>query len=287
MLCDAGINKKAGTCGGVFLKLGIGARAIGMGEAFTAVAGDSNAMCWNPAGMADITTRKINFMHNEWLVGTHYEHLSYITPFNQGVLCAGMTYLGSGDIDLREDSPEKKGTYQAYDFALISGYAWKISDDMSVGITGKLLHSKIHDYDANGFALDIGFLRTTPVADNLLFGGVIQNIGSKLKFKSDGDPLPLIFKLGISYNMLENRLLTTADISKPGDNDIQVNLGWEYWVNHFLAIRAGYNSGIDEGPGVTCGIGYKHPVVNIDYAYVPYGDLEDHTHRISLCFNLW
>ena len=37
--------------GAAFLKLGVGARAVGMGGAYTAIADDVNSMGWNPAGI--------------------------------------------------------------------------------------------------------------------------------------------------------------------------------------------------------------------------------------------
>jgi len=56
-----------GTKGAAFLKLGQGARAIGMGESFVAVGDDVNALFWNPAGIARIKERQLTFMYSDWL----------------------------------------------------------------------------------------------------------------------------------------------------------------------------------------------------------------------------
>ncbi len=282
--CEAGGK---GTSAENFLKLGVGARAIGMGEAFTAVAADANAVYWNPAGLANLDRRQINVMHNTWLVETYYDHISFASPFKKGAICAGITYLGTGDIDKYLNSQDKIGTYNAYDMALTAGYGYKLSDELLVGVSGKLLQSKIDSHDANGLAIDIGVLSKTPV-ENLTVGGTIQNVGSKIKFNKDGDPLPLMVKVGAAYTMLDDNLTAALDITKARDNDAKFNLGCEYLLNKSFAVRAGYNSKIDEGDGITAGIGYKHPVVTVDYAYVPWGDLAEHdTHRVSLLFNLW
>lgn len=281
--CEAGGK---GICAENFLKLGVGARAIGMGEAFTAIASEANAIYWNPAGLANLNRRQINMMHNTWLVKTYYDHLSFSTPFKQGGMCAGVTYLGSGDIDGRDLVGVSTGNYNAYDMALIGGYGWKLSDKLLIGVSGKLIQSKIDNYDANGLAIDMGVLSNTPV-DNLTVGGTIQNVGSKIKFNKDGDPLPLMVKVGVAYTMLDNNLTTALDITKARDNDVKFNIGCEYLINKSFAVRGGYNSKIDQGSGITAGIGYKHPVATVDYAYVPWGDLEKDTHRVSLLFNLW
>ncbi|MBI4778409.1 PorV/PorQ family protein [Candidatus Desantisbacteria bacterium] len=282
--CDAGGK---GTSAENFLKLGVGARAIGMGEAFTAVAADANAIYWNPAGLSNLDRRQINVMHNTWLVETYYDHISFAAPFKKGGMCAGITYLGTGDIPGFTDAGASTTNFTAYDMAVIGGYGWKPTDELSVGVSGKLLQSKIESHDANGVAIDIGVLSKAPV-ENLTVGGTIQNIGSTIKFNKDGDPLPLMVKVGAAYTMLDNNLITALDITKARDNDAKFNLGCEYLIGKSFAVRGGYNSKIDEGDGITIGIGYKHPVVTVDYAYVPWGDLaENDTHRVSLLFNLW
>lgn len=50
---------------GEFLKLQLGARAIGMGAAFVAVSDDATAPYWNPAGMVYLPYREVQAMHSE------------------------------------------------------------------------------------------------------------------------------------------------------------------------------------------------------------------------------
>ena len=50
-------NRKAGINAAAFLKIGVGARQVGLGSAVTAVSGDVNNMFWNPAGIALARTR--------------------------------------------------------------------------------------------------------------------------------------------------------------------------------------------------------------------------------------
>jgi len=48
-----------------------------------------------------------------------------------------------------------------------------------------------------------------------------------------------------------------------------------------LALRAGYRTGQDIGSGMSAEVGLRIGKIDLDYAYVPYGDLGN-THRISL-----
>ena len=50
----AEIFAKVGTFGAQFLKIGVSARATGMGSAYTAVADNAEGVYWNPAGIVSV-----------------------------------------------------------------------------------------------------------------------------------------------------------------------------------------------------------------------------------------
>src|SRR5258708_3760395 len=57
-------TRGAGTTTGELLKIPDSARAIGMGEAYTAAADDSSALYWNPAGLSFAQQKDAAFMHS-------------------------------------------------------------------------------------------------------------------------------------------------------------------------------------------------------------------------------
>ena len=73
-------EQRAGTASGTFLKIGIGARATGLGEAFVAVANDPTAIYWNPAGLASIQRQELAISHVEWPADIRFEHLALVLP---------------------------------------------------------------------------------------------------------------------------------------------------------------------------------------------------------------
>ena len=277
-----------GTTTASFLKIGVGARNIAMGETSDA-RGDANAMYWNPAGLAYLQSPDASLMHAVWLQEITYDNLAVAYPFKYGVLGLNVSYLSSGQIqEYDANDVLLPATYQAADTAVALAYA-RIIHDFSIGASLKYIGSYLEAENASAFALDAG----------AAFEGIkhwrmrmsFQNLGTQMKFMNEGDPLPLNFRAGCSYEAIASEkmsLLCVLDVNFPIDNYIRENAGLEYvrkLKNKIeVAIRAGYKTsttGLDAIDGLTCGLGVSFQDYRFDYAFVPYGDLGD-THRISL-----
>jgi long-subunit fatty acid transport protein len=68
------------------LKAGVGARALGMGSAFTAVADNADAPFWNPAGLSRIKDNEITAMQTKLSTDADHYYVSYVTPLFGGGL---------------------------------------------------------------------------------------------------------------------------------------------------------------------------------------------------------
>jgi hypothetical protein len=68
------------TSGVIILKYTSGARALGMGESFVAIADDVNCLCWNPAGLTQIRNHEISMMYLNGLVDSWFGFLGYAHP---------------------------------------------------------------------------------------------------------------------------------------------------------------------------------------------------------------
>jgi len=144
--------------------------------------------------------------------------------------------------------------------------------------------SRIEDEKADpGVGIDLGAIYRPK--ENLQLGLRVQNLLSlKMKFIEEKEALPLSLNLGIAYFIPElfkaDRLTLLLDLKIPNDNDIAASLGAEYLFREKFAARLGYRSDIDQGPGISVGLGLGHKNYTFDYAFLPYGDLDD-THRLS------
>ena len=88
-----------GTTTGNFLKMNIGTRALGMGEAFCALADDVSAMRWNPAGLAFAFDSELETTHTFWLGNINHEFLGYLQPIPFGTLGVNVSYINMGRMD--------------------------------------------------------------------------------------------------------------------------------------------------------------------------------------------
>ncbi len=268
----------SGTTGAQFLKIGVGARACAMGEAFTGLADDPSCVFWNPSGLTQTNSYEFLLMQNFWLLDMSYQYLAGVLPTKYGNVGIAVSYSSSGDIPKYEDF-RKVGEYSAYDAAGTIAFASNIKQSLSYGIGLKVIHQKIEDETANGIAVDLGLIYQTPWIRGIQLGVAMHNLGPEIKFISESDPLPLGFRGGVAYK--KDVYTLTLDMNKYLDEDIGINFGGEYWIKNIFAIRAGYNS----LNSYSAGFGLYWKGISFDYAFVPINDLEPSS-RISLRFNL-
>ncbi len=274
-----------GTTTGDLLKIPIGARAIGMGEAFTAMADDSSALHWNPAGLSRMQQKEASFMHSSLTEGIHYEHLAFTAPGDSYAVGANFSYLGYGDIAGYDNSGVATGNIDAYSYVANVGISHSFTPALSLGVSGGLIRQKLDQDAANTFAVNTGALYELPfhpLEANYRLGLALQNLGPGLKFVSERSPLPRRYKVGAAIeNIKQWPLNFTTDVTLPNDNDAYVSLGSEYWFKEIIALRLGYAGSNDEGQGVRVGVGLKYMGFMFDYAYAGLGDFGA-TNRIGI-----
>jgi len=276
----------SGTTGLQFLKMGVGARSAGLGEAFTAVSDDIYAISYNPSGLMGISGRQATFMYNMWIENINAGYLAYAQPIGSdltdkaAVVGVAVNYVGYGTIPKTGENAEDLGTYSAQDYCVSIGGASTLMGLIDLGVTAKLISSTIENYSAFGVVMDIGAMY---MIGDMNIGIVGQNLGSGITYVSENTALPSAFKLGLGYKILKtkpNSLLAFLDVNMPNDNVTSVNVGAEYGFNDLFSVRVGYKGA--EPAGITFGAGVKiNKFLLIDYAFVPCTEMWQ-THRISL-----
>jgi long-subunit fatty acid transport protein len=307
-------EQRAGTASGTFLKIGIGARATGLGDAFVAVANDPTAIYWNPAGLASIQRQEFTLSHIDWPADIRYEHLSLVVPVRKfgGSLGFQLGVLSTSIEETSELQPFGTGTTFVYS-DMIAGlaYARRWTDKLLVGVGAKYLHedlgTQVGGPSTNSFLFDIGSIyylglgsvrvatSLSNFAPELKPGGSYTSLGADGiagtaddEVRSyDGFDAPTLFRYGVAFEPFERasqRLTTSIEANQPADNALEVKAGLEWqWVGR-LALRSGYNFSADAmkfsaGAGLTAQVGGTRG--QLDYAYTDGGFLGP-VNRLSL-----
>ena len=294
----ATIFRKVGTAGAQFLKIGVGARAVGMGEAFVAVADDATAIWWNPAGVARITKEGDSFVtlnHSTWPADLSHEFVGYAFRYGglPGSFAFSSTILQMDPIPVRtEYSPEGTGeNFDAGSFNLSMTWARNLIDRFSFGISAKYIHLGLEDENADGFVVDLGTLYYTNYR-TIRIGMAIQSLGPSIGFIDDTFPMPTMFKVGTAMDVIQaddHNVLAAFQFDHPADNAERASFGAEYTLKRFepsvsLQLRGGYRYNRDE-EALTGGFGVRFPTgsaswIRVDYAWSQMDFLDD-THKFS------
>jgi len=272
----------AGGASASFLKLGSGARAIGMGNAFSAIANDINSITLNPAGLSNMRNKEMSATFANLFAGMQYGFIGWGMPISKldATFALGVQYLNSGEIEQRNANRQKVGNYANKDMAINMGYGRKFSNiNLNLGINLKYITSQIEEERASAFAMDIGGIYKTKHGMNL--GLAVQNMGSGLKYIDKTNSLPLTLTVGAGYQIKTGTLLVMDIKNSVYEKKTTISLGMEYSILPMFNLRTGYLTGNDlqslsGGFGIAIAKDY-----NLDYAFTPYGELGS-TQRISL-----
>jgi hypothetical protein len=266
-------QSKVGTTAAPFLTIAVGARAVGMGGAFTAIANDASGLFWNPAGIAGVDQFNANIVHTPWLADLKFNVVGAVLPIeNVGTLGAQVTVLSMPDQEVTTTiQGEQDGTgifYSAGSMALQVSYARPLTDRFKIGFSGKYVREWIYHESASTMAIDMGALYTTDY-HNLRLGFAICNFGGDMsmsgrdllhyhdvdatregnndrilsEWNTDKWPLPMVVRLGMAVDVLQtkqSRITVALDALHPNDNVESLNLGGEYAYNEQFMVRAGH-----------------------------------------------
>lgn len=301
---------KTGSVGAQFLKIAVGSRYQGMGEASVATVDDAYSMYWNPAGLANIEGTHITFTNVDWLTDVTLNYVSIgtrVEDFGTIGLSAALMSMGDMEVTTIEDPDGTGEMFTSSSFALTAGYAKYLTNRLAFGVSIKYVYEKVYRETSGGIAFDFGTQLHTGYK-SLRIGMNISNLGPELKFSGpdlnstvedgstngniavDAYDLPLTFRLGVAMDFLnntDNRWTFAVEAKHPNDNEQQAAMGTEYCFQQKYFLRAGYKVNYEE-QGLTLGGGLRAPLSEtndlvIDYAWSDFGRL-DSVHRFSIGF---
>jgi len=272
-----------------FMRMGAGARALGMGGAYMAAANDASAGYWNPAELAWACGTQVSATYA--LGMAEDRRMSFLTAshrFRWGGLGASLLTAGMKDIEQRDASGSFLGNFDYGDLGVMLHAAYA-SDLFSLGATVKYLHQGLDavnqvDDGVNGYGFDIG--AAMQPMDWMRVGLALRDAATEIGSDEQANDVPWNLRGGTAI-MPMTGFTFALDLDKVQDqNDLKFHVGTEYAfpVSEDLggALRLGLNDG-----KLTAGLGVLVKFLQFDYAFVqePQDFLKE-SHRVGVTLRL-
>jgi hypothetical protein len=294
--------------GGAFLLVPVGARAAALGQAAVTEAGTTEALFWNPAGLAELKHSELALHHYATFFGNGEAVVLAVPTSALGVFTVAGYVVDYGTLDVTTFSGVQIGTVTPRNVELAAAYSTPIVGGLSVGIEYKLIQFRV---DCSGdcsqvptavgttHAVDIGVRYVLPTATPVVIGAALRNFGFDLQVNNEAqaDPLPTRLAVGIAWMVvrppsgvdgLDVRVL--ADVQGAlGEGSLApaTLLGVESGVRDLVRFRVGYSFLESNAHGPSLGIGLKLGRVGLDLARTFYAtDLVGEAEPIHVSFRV-
>lgn len=274
----------AGSASNLLLRFPVSARVSGISEAYTGLANDENTILYNPAGLPNLNNTVISLNHAEWLEDIRIDNIIYGQKLTYNAsIGVSITHMWMPAIQGKDQYGQATEDFNVSSSIIQFGLGYKIQRALYLGLTAKYFQDKLANYTATGFAFDIGVFMHTAIK-NLTIGLSLQNFGDKIRYDKLNQEIPLTFRGGLAYHIMDKRLTISADIVKSSDTDINLYSGIEYNFQQSFFIRLGnqYSNSRSLSPSYGLGFVLKQ-YLETNYMF---GNLEDlgMTHKIGFAF---
>ena len=270
------------TGAGIVAREGIGGRALGLGGAFSALADDTTAGYFDPAGLAMLSGIHLGGMYeSKFAPGTSFQYLSATYNQVQIGLGTGITLVRRSDSGI----PYEGGTFEASDSLWLLSLGYDLGRVLSVRAPSRLavgMNLKVYssvglgERKATGAGLDFGALFHGQFDSWVLSLGYVSldTLGSTIRWQGTladiTETAPWIHRLAVAIELQALHLTLAGDMElcfAEGDLN-RLHLGGEYVLGGF-ALRAGLGG---RTPSVGLGVEILNGI-SLDLAVVFHGAL--------------
>lgn len=274
--------------------LGVGARALALGNAYVAVPYDATAIYWNPAGLDHIQYKNLSLFYTNLIAGAQYYFFGYVHPtISFGTLGLGIINIGIGDVPETDGDAVTLGSADYSNYQILFSYGKQLPWNLSVGLNLKIDHQSFSGFlasgigtSATGIGTDVGILYR-PNFNNFLLNGLslglsVQNlVGSRLKMDVATDTHPIDIRFGLAKPILinewGNQFTLFLDFEQGQKAPLKYHFGTEYVFQNMAMLRLGMNNN-----QLSFGAGAVFNVFQLDYSFGKFAEHElSPSHRIS------
>lgn len=214
--------------GTIVFQGGHGAKALGMGGAFCAIADDATGALWNPAGLA---------FTQPWIGGATANRFAIadFPGYGYQFVSGGFVFEGYAIGIGWANASTPDGIYSASLY--LGTVGMQIADFGSVGVNVKYYTEAIEGDAASGFGFDVGVL--FPIGDEFAIGIVAKDVGGTPM--GAGQTVEPQYVAGAAMELFDGNLMIAADLALAGMEfrPAELAAGMEFALMDELAIRAG------------------------------------------------
>lgn len=280
------LSAQDGGVPGALLNFGMTPRTIAMGRSFTGLADDQEALYYNPAGLVQLMAHNIKSSYLQ-LLGAEAGYLGYALPTkNYGSIGLGVIYLGARRVESYNQNGDPLGDFNFTQNCFLVSYAYQPVKPLALGVSVKLLTSKLAQYGALGMGGDVGVFLFP--RGNITFGITCQNLfGPTLTHETISEAVPLTVRAGSALKLYQGRVILAVDVAKVmyDSTGIEPHMGVEFIpVYPVLTLRGGLDRNY-----VSAGLGIRHDwskfSLGLDYAvefHYASSYLVEYQHRIGV-----
>lgn len=287
-----------------FLSIGVGVRALGLSGAFVAVADDSTAAYWNPAGLCQVESRELAIMHAaKFSRMATFDCISYAHSLPIGTIGINWLRFSVGDIPRFPEpegtpgqrknsptfrpSPNPEGYFSDSENALFLSFGRKftvnITPDLlltktwaTIGVGGslKMISQTLDKNRSSGYGVDLGFLFRMDAGSLVSHEGVgdlalglnIQDIGTKVRWNTSSQQEDDL-PLNFKFGIAYSFATGHHSFTAALDRDTAYDSATHLGIEYWYKNTIALRVGMKTGD-FSAGFGIRKGMFAVDYAYL-------------------
>ncbi len=276
----------------LFNTAGAGARALGLGNAYVALADDPSAVFWNPAALDFIEKKRATFFYTNLIFESNYGFVGMSWPTTSiGSFGFGWLRISSGNIGETEIAVPPESTFDSSQQLFLFSYGKQVRQSLSLGLTFKAETLNLGN-SLTRFGSDFGLLYRpdfdSAFLRDLSLGFNIQSLlKTQARLNTTSESSPRNLKMGLAKHIVigeERNMLTLLLDWNNGQNASSTwHFGTEYSFNDVAKLRLGVNDG-----QIAFGAGATYGNFHLDYNFGKWFDAAEFSgsHRFSITFDI-
>lgn len=238
-------QEEEGGQAGAFTRIGVGARAMGMGRAFTAIADDASSAYWNPAGLGNLSMTEIMGNISILSMERRYNYAAVAFPLRlMGTISVSWINLSVGEIESRNEWNVIGESFSNSENAYYLSWGLPITRLVSIGLGAKYITHNLASNHSTGYGFDAGILFKP--FEGIRLGATVHDISTEVKWDTDSgikETFPLVTRIGGAFSPMRYPITIGIDFEQIQNQKYSYHAGVEANLIYGTGLRVGLDNG--------------------------------------------